>query len=44
MFNEEQKMLDVHIVGFKYRKSYIKRILNDGTSNEMEFEIALGAK
>ena len=37
MFDEERQMLDLHFVNFKYRKSYIKRLLgNDETKNNYE--------
>ena len=34
MFDKEKQMLDLHFVNFKYRKSYIKRLLgNEETKN-----------
>jgi len=42
MFNEEEKLLDLQFIAFKYRKSYIRRIA--GSDDAMKFELALGAR
>ena len=43
-FNEQKQTLDLHVVNFRYRKSYMKNVLADGKGDKMEFELALGAR
>ena len=43
-FNEVTCCLDLHFINFKYRKSYIKNIIGEAKNENVEFELALGAR
>lgn len=42
MFNQETQLLDLQFINFKYRKSYIKRIV--GSVDNIKFDLAIGAR
>ena len=44
MFNKQTQMLDLHFISFKYRQSYIKRLIAGGDSTKMEYESLISAK